>query len=37
MDAENKIDIEMLFELADLFKVFHRLGNNPLKAKLIDN
>ena len=22
MDAENKIDIEMLFELADLFKVF---------------
>ena len=37
MDAENKIDIEMLFELADLFKVFGDSTRLRIMVKLSDD
>ena len=37
MDAENKIDIEMLFELADLFKVFCDSTRLRIMVKLSDD
>ena len=37
MDAENKINIEMLFELADLFKVFGDSTRLRIMVKLSDD